>query len=607
MKYSKLKLLQLLQNVPRQGWTWQKIKDLVDSLWRDSSTEEDPKFFAAMNTSKHYTGFPDRTATSLLFTDATFTLTLTATADPIWIDGVSYPINTLTKTLSEAQELVSGLYWFWITAPDGVPQLNVDILSPGFDKCLVATAYWNTTTKKGMLSDERHWMGRDKWMHEYLHETVGARYSSGMAGSFTDTTISIEAGEFYDEDIEHEWDDPQTEVEVLYHNGSAAWEWDVLSTPYKVVSPGTNNNLRYNNGNNLATVDNNKYANYWVFATADTSHPIHVVIGTAQYTTITLARAAAVPSLGALVSAEAKLIFKVTYQNNSGSPRYMEATDYRTSSNLPSTGYVPTDHGSLSGLTDDDHPQYSKTDSYVTGISYSSETHILTLTRNNNLPDLTYQMVGIDGTNGIDGNTPYIQNQYWYIDGVNTGVLAEGIPGEAGTRGSIIRSGNTIPYPFTPAWEGDFYIDTDTFQLFGPIDGSGLADYIYIKGADGINGADGDDGLNGTDGDDGREVELRENAGWIEWRYVGEASWTQLYELPTSETDTAIQVSIDFVDANELEFVYNCPVALVFTSQVSEGADATISPVLNTNMAQYGKVTVTAPGVGLIVLLGNTL
>lgn len=71
--------------------------------------------------------------------------------------------------------------------------------------------------------------------------------------------------------------------------------------------------------------------------------------------------------------------------------------------------------------------------------------------------------------------------------------------------------------------------------------------------------------------------------------------------------DTAIKVAIDFVDAGELEFVYNCPVALKFTSQESEGADATISPALNTNMAQYGKVTITAAEVGLIVLNGETL
>jgi hypothetical protein len=209
-------------------------------------------------------------------------------------------------------------------------------------------------------------------------------------------------------------------------------------------------------------------------------------------------------------------------------------------------------------------------DIYVTGISYNSETHILTLTRNNDQPDLTHEMVGIDGEPGADGQ-----------------------------RGTVIRAGGTIPYPFTPAWEGDYYLNQETFQLYGPIDASGLADSIYIKGDNGT------DGENGTDGTDGREIELRVNSGWMEWRYVNDANWTQLYQTPTE--DTSVKVSIDFVDANELQFVYNCPVAMVFTSQDSEGTDATISPALNTNLTQYQKVTITAPGVGLIVLNGNTL
>jgi hypothetical protein len=71
--------------------------------------------------------------------------------------------------------------------------------------------------------------------------------------------------------------------------------------------------------------------------------------------------------------------------------------------------------------------------------------------------------------------------------------------------------------------------------------------------------------------------------------------------------DTAIKVAIDFVDADNLEFMYNCPQAMIFTSQESEGSDATISPALNTSLAQYDKVTITAPAVGLIVLNGNTL
>ena len=35
MQYGKTKLYNLLSNSPREGWTTQKIRDLIDSLWRD--------------------------------------------------------------------------------------------------------------------------------------------------------------------------------------------------------------------------------------------------------------------------------------------------------------------------------------------------------------------------------------------------------------------------------------------------------------------------------------------------------------------------------------------------------------------------------------------
>jgi hypothetical protein len=104
-------------------------------------TESDPKFYAAINATSHYTGFPDRTATSLSWSDVTYTLTLTATADPIWINGISYTIDTLTKQLTVGQKNVTGLYWFWLTQTAGVVSLNCDLVAPGFDKCLVATVY----------------------------------------------------------------------------------------------------------------------------------------------------------------------------------------------------------------------------------------------------------------------------------------------------------------------------------------------------------------------------------------------------------------------------------------------------------------------------------
>lgn len=43
--------------------------------------------------------------------------------------------------------------------------------------------------------------------------------------------------------------------------------------------------------------------------------------------------------------------------------------------------------------------------------------------------------VEVSGSQGKDGNTPYMQDGYWYIDGVNTGVKAEGVNGKDGTPG----------------------------------------------------------------------------------------------------------------------------------------------------------------------------
>ena len=118
----------------------------------------------------------------------------------------------------------------------------------------------------------------------------------------------------------------------------------------------------------------------------------------------------------------------------------------------------------------------------------------------------------------------------------------------------------------------------------------------------------------GTDGDDGNgivSVTLTNTVGLVKTYTVTFTDATtfdfDVTDGQDATADTGIKVAIDFVDATNLEFIYNCPVTLKFTSQESEGADATISPALDTNMAQYGKVTVTAPAVGLIVLNGITL
>jgi hypothetical protein len=192
-------------------------------------------------------------------------------------------------------------------------------------------------------------MGRDQWNHEYLHETVGARYHRGMTITPTSTTFSITNGDMYDEDIEHTLPDSTT-CKVLYKNGDSNWEWDDNNiTLYKLN--GTT--MRYNYGNTLADVPNANYVAMWVFATNNVSTPYTVIIGQRVDTTIANARTNNTPnalSYGTLSSAEMKLLYRVIFKQNVSSVSYEETADYRNVSNLPIANFTATDHSALSNL-----------------------------------------------------------------------------------------------------------------------------------------------------------------------------------------------------------------------------------------------------------------
>lgn len=298
----------------------------------------------------HYTGFPNRTDTTISFvpgaSGVTRTLTISGTNWKFYIDGVEY---TVASSLSKQIPDTTGFYWFWITAPGGVPQLNGDVSGQTFGSCLVATVYWNTTIDKGIVGDERHWMGRDKWLHEYLHETIRARWSAGGTITPTDTTFSITQCEIYDEDIEHILS-AATTCSILYKNGSANWEWDSAQTNlYKL----NGSQMRYNNGNNLADCSTNDYVAMWVYATNFTTDPFTVIIGQRVDTTIANARANNTPDslvLGSLPAAEIKLLYRVIFRQLVSSVSYIESADYRTISYIPSGTYSATDHSILSKL-----------------------------------------------------------------------------------------------------------------------------------------------------------------------------------------------------------------------------------------------------------------
>lgn len=75
----------------------------------------------------------------------------------------------------------------------------------------------------------------------------------------------------------------------------------------------------------------------------------------------------------------------------------------------------------------------------------------------------------------------------------------EGPVGPAGEDGSVIHADAG-----TPAAElgenGDYYLNRDTGELYGPKGDDGWGTPISLKGPDGENGEDGDDGADGQDG-----------------------------------------------------------------------------------------------------------
>jgi len=301
------------------------------------------------------TGFVSRTDSTISFDSGTrtFTISPTSTTFEVWVDGIKYEKETCQVVIND----VLGL-WYIYFLTNGTLACGQTVWNFVDGKAPVATVYWNGTT--GILADERHGIIMDGMTHRYLHYAIGVRYISGLVGTFTDTSFSISNGIIYDEDIRIEI--PTTEQCRVFYRGSGFYKFTSLQGVYYLQS---SNILQYDNDGTLASVDNNKYIAMWVFATNTPDCPIHVLVGQRQDTTIANARLYNTYEslvLYSLPSHEMKVIYRVIIQRTGTSVKYIETQDLRSISNVPSSTYVPTSHSNLSGLLNDDHLQYLRTD-----------------------------------------------------------------------------------------------------------------------------------------------------------------------------------------------------------------------------------------------------
>ncbi len=294
------------------------------------------------------TGLPNRTDTTLSVDGSgNFTIAPTGDSFVVWNNGTSY-----TKT-SEGVQVTADNDETYIYYDAGVLTKSTTVWDIADGAAPVAIVF--KTGSSYAPWDERHAHNRDRNWHEWAHRTIGARYQSGFAGVFDNTTFSVAAGTFYDEDIDHVVSGTHTACRLWYRNtgaGSMTFESNV-TTPYKAIA-GV---LQYDLNGTITPVSSNRYSSQWVYASPDPNYPIYVVVGQAQSNTLAGARSQSAPALPGLATAEWKLLYQVIYRNAGTPPTYIEAIDYRQVSTGPATTATVASH---TALTDrdaaDSHP-----------------------------------------------------------------------------------------------------------------------------------------------------------------------------------------------------------------------------------------------------------
>lgn len=131
---------------------------------------------------------------------------------------------------------------------------------------------------------------------------------------------------------------------LYYRNGVGGWTESASQTQI--------NNTQYDNGTGtLATLSNNKYGVHWIYLSSESE--LFDILGQGDYTLIE-AQDAQVPSPPEELTTNARLIAKIIVLKSASTFTSVEMAYMNSFNGAPITG----DHGSLAGLSDDDHTQY---------------------------------------------------------------------------------------------------------------------------------------------------------------------------------------------------------------------------------------------------------
>jgi hypothetical protein len=347
-------------------------------------------------------GFVNRTDSNLSFSDSTKQLTISvkspATSYDFYVQGTKF---TKSSSISLVIPTVgsSGKYFFWF---DNTGTLTVGAVNVPWNIALVAPValvYWNATTGKGFVMEERHGIVMDWATHLNLHSNYGTQLQTSMPISGytlnTDTvaavTIGLGTGRFADEDIqittvdaaspsnpfEQILTDP-AKIPVFYRSGSAGdWVWDAPDSAglFTKRAAGGNNRLALNDPSGPWTqteLNSTNYMNYYIVAvpmycygTGAVGHPIICIQGQNQTTTLAAAQLLNFSdlNLGTLPFEEMVPLYKVTFNTQTSFSLSTNRSRIQAITNIsklssPASGAISaTDHNSLGGRSNpNSHP-----------------------------------------------------------------------------------------------------------------------------------------------------------------------------------------------------------------------------------------------------------
>jgi hypothetical protein len=341
------------------------------------------------NVTNEPTGFATLLESTTSFSDSgpdrTFTIAPVGASFTFYVKGIKF-----TKTTSESIQIpnLPGNHFIYYNSSGVLSSTQVAGSTLFKENALLSVVYWNTDTNTHTyFAEERHGLVMDGETHSYLHTVFGAQYLSGLAlqnfvvngdGSLnTHAQFTADEGTIRDEDLLLTLP-AQTEIPVLFRQG-ALWRKKTADSFPMVYSgtagyTGANGRLPYNQFTDgswqLTEVANNAFVLIHVFGTNDKETPIIAIQGIETYGNVTAARVAAsteITSLSGLPFSEFVALGSVVYESSNtytNTPKAITRSinggnyiDFRGTQLYTPAG-VATNHGLLSGLSNDDHIQY---------------------------------------------------------------------------------------------------------------------------------------------------------------------------------------------------------------------------------------------------------